>query len=250
MSNDYDYIRAAGKRKRKHSSNKPSHPALMSGALPSPTAEEAEEVEDDAQARKKVKKEHKKRKHVGQLDGAADAVKSVPAANGDATQKLVVNGDASVEDEVKARKKAKKELKKQKNAARQDDASVKTPEAASTLEGVSSQTLGREGDASDGERQSPQDGESGSKKKAAAEQAQEAHEDEKGAEEQVNEELKKAAEQTDAAGVEDGFADFGSDEEEEDGDDDMEESEARGFQQAGGAEVELRELLRLVGGIG
>lgn len=64
MSNDY-IVDASQKRKRKHSNQKPGNPAMMSGALPPPEAEvdaDVDEVANEAQLRKKAKKDHKKRK--------------------------------------------------------------------------------------------------------------------------------------------------------------------------------------------
>ena len=170
MSNDYDYIRAAGKRKRKHSSNRPSHPAMMSGALPSPETEEAEDVGVDEKATKKSKKEHKKRKHGETQEGAA------PSLNGNAAPKSATNGELAGADDAVARKKAKKEARQQKKR------SLKPEQAAQ-------------------------------KEEAQDEEAQDAHENEIGAEEQVNAELKKAAEQTETADGDD-EDDFGGFDEE------------------------------------
>ncbi|KAK4556629.1 ATP-dependent RNA helicase [Recurvomyces mirabilis] len=112
MSNDY--IRDSHKRKRKHGGSKPGNPAMMSGALPSPGMEEVEERTDpmeDEVARKKVKKEHKKRKVAERADEVATKGGEVqPVANGVSEAEASTNGDAGVDDE-KAAKKARKEKK-------------------------------------------------------------------------------------------------------------------------------------------
>ncbi|RMY19064.1 hypothetical protein D0866_12976 [Hortaea werneckii] len=190
MSNDYDYIRAAGsgggsKRKRKHQQNsmkRPSHPAMMSGALPSPDEEENEGEEELEAARKKAKKDHKKRK---QGEVAEEEEQSAGA----------VNGDSAVTPA--ARKKAKKEAKLAQKLAAQDGM--------------------KNGKASKAEREEQ-------KEEAQDEDAQYAHEDEVTAEAQMNQELKEAAEKSTAAGVKDDDDFAGFDEEEGDEDDDNDDN--------------------------
>ncbi|KAI7258198.1 ATP-dependent RNA helicase, partial [Hortaea werneckii] len=188
MSNDYDYIRAAGsggesKRKRKHqqsSMKRPSHPAMMSGALPSPDEEENEGEEGLEAARKKAKKDHKKRK---QGEVAEEEEQSAGAANGDSAATPA------------ARKKAKKEAKLAQKLAAQDGM--------------------ENGKASKAEREEQ-------KEEAQDEDAQDAHEDEVTAEAQMNQELKEAAEKSGAAAVkdDDDFAGFDEEGDEEDDNDD------------------------------
>ncbi|KAI7153049.1 ATP-dependent RNA helicase [Hortaea werneckii] len=200
MSNDYDYIRAAGsgggsKRKRKHQQNsmkRPSHPAMMSGALPSPDEEENEGEEGLEAARKKAKKDHKKRK---QGEVAEEEEQSAGAVNGDSAATPA------------ARKKAKKEAKLAQKLAAQD--------------GV------KNGKASKAEREEQ-------KEEAQDEDAQDAHEDEVTAEAQMNQELKEAAERSTAAGVKDDD-DFAGFDEEEGDEDDNDHDEAEGSE-AGNAE--------------
>ncbi|TKA30706.1 ATP-dependent RNA helicase HAS1 [Salinomyces thailandicus] len=186
MSNDYDYIRAASKRKRKHSANRPSNPAIMSGALPSPDAEGPEDVEEDSQLRKKTKKEHKKRKH------AETRGESVPEANSKAPRKpTAVDGEGAAEDDAAARKRAKKEVRRQKSLA------AKSGPDAATEAAEAEQTAQKE-DADDSE-------------------AQQEHEAAAGAEEQVNEELRQAAERSNVARVEgeDGNAEIDEEQDED-----------------------------------
>ncbi|KAI7287020.1 ATP-dependent RNA helicase [Hortaea werneckii] len=191
MSNDYDYIRAAGsgggsKRKRKHQQNsmkRPSHPAMMSGALPSPDEEENEAEEGLAATRKKAKKDHKKRK---QGEVAEEEEQSAGAAGGDSAATPA------------ARKKAKKEAKLAQKLAAQDGM--------------------KNGKASKAEREEQ-------KEEAQDEDAQDAHEDEVTAEAQMNQELKEAAEKSGVAGVKDDDDFAGFDEEGDDEDDDHDDAE-------------------------
>ncbi|KAI7181688.1 ATP-dependent RNA helicase [Hortaea werneckii] len=194
MSNDYDYIRAAGsgggsKRKRKHQQNsmkRPSHPAMMSGALPSPDEEEKEGEEELEAARKKAKKDHKKRK---QGEVAEEEEQAAGAANGDSAATPA------------ARKKAKKEAKLAQKLAAQDGM--------------------KNGNLSKAEREEQK--EEAQDEDAQDEDAQDEHEDEVTAEAQMNQELKEAAEKSGAAAVKDDDDFAGSDEEgdeEDDNDDD------------------------------
>ncbi|KAK3117770.1 ATP-dependent RNA helicase [Teratosphaeriaceae sp. CCFEE 6253] len=109
----YDYIREAShKRKRKQGGSKQGHPALMSGGLPSPAVEEADPIDDEAKARKKAKKEHKKRMHDDGISGAvAVEAADVVATNGASAQKTATNDDAA-DTGRRAAKKTKKEKRK------------------------------------------------------------------------------------------------------------------------------------------
>lgn len=165
-------------------------------------------MEEEAVARKKAKKEHKKRKHAEQQDGAlANGVEATPVSQSEAAQDATTaNGDASAEGDARAQKRARKELKRQqREAERRDGAAV--PASSATLEA--------DHEASDKatKKQKKQ------KKDAVAEEVQEAHEDETSAEQQVNEELKEAAAEADVAEVEaDDFADSGAEAEDNEGD--------------------------------
>lgn len=122
MSQDYDFIKNASKRKRKQSFNKKHNPALMSGALPSPEAEAEEEMDNEIQSRKKAKKEHKKRKASDSIDDTGAETSEVAKPS----KQAKVNGetpDAANEPERKKSKKEKKEAKRQKEQAK--DASSK-----------------------------------------------------------------------------------------------------------------------------
>ena len=122
MSQDYDFIKNASKRKRKQSFNKKHNPALMSGALPSPEAEAEEEMDNEIQSRKKAKKEHKKRKASDSIDDTGAETSEVAKPS----KQPKVNGetpDAANEPERKKSKKEKKEAKRQKEQAK--DASAK-----------------------------------------------------------------------------------------------------------------------------
>ena len=124
MSNDY--IRDSHKRKRKHGGNKPGNPAMMSGALPSPAIEEEEECADpmdDGVVRKKVKKEHKRRKVVEQISEVATKGGEVkPVVNGvgkKAGAKTDGHGEVPEDDEKvakRARKEKKAKLRAEKDA--------------------------------------------------------------------------------------------------------------------------------------
>jgi len=131
MSQDYDYVRASTKRKRKHP-NKPSHPALMSGGLPSSQVEEPEDVDDETTRRKKAKKEHKKRKHADQQHVAGDEkLDRAPTVDGDLPTAPAVNGDGAPQDGEGARKKAKKAKKEKKERTNErDDAVTQTTQDA------------------------------------------------------------------------------------------------------------------------
>ncbi|KAK5127246.1 ATP-dependent RNA helicase [Meristemomyces frigidus] len=189
----------------------------MSGALPSPDLEEPEDVEEEVKARKKAKKEHKKRKHAEEHVGAAaNGVEAAPVVNGETAQDAtLVSGDAPAEDDARARKKARKELKRQqKEAGRRDAADVPASSATLVAEDEPAGKTTPNGDAAlDGSPEKERKKQKKQKKAALAEEAQEAHVDEAGAEQQFNEELKEAAAQTDAANVEDEFADFDGEEE-------------------------------------
>ncbi|KAK4626516.1 ATP-dependent RNA helicase HAS1 [Fulvia fulva] len=164
------------KRKRKHSNK----PALMSGALPSPEADEAEDQEVEAQARKKAKKEHKKRKQVdvAEEDDKPEVQSSkAPKANKVKAEVGAETNGVEVDEREEPKKKKSKKDKKDKKERRKE------------------------------------------KEQVEEEEPQEAHEEEIGAEEQVNQELKDAAAGAEAEVVEDDFTGFES--ENEDGGDDV-----------------------------
>ncbi|EGP92601.1 ATP-dependent RNA helicase HAS1 [Zymoseptoria tritici IPO323] len=122
----YDYIVNSQKRKRKHGSQKPGNPALMSGALPSPEAEvEVEEnpeaeVDTEAQLRKKAKKEHKKKRKSSEADlGTAES-----AVNEEQEE------DQSKVKKSKKEKKDKKERKEKKQSAAEAQVEQELQEAA------------------------------------------------------------------------------------------------------------------------
>jgi ATP-dependent RNA helicase DDX18/HAS1 len=106
-----DYVIDSQKRKRKHGGNKSADYAMMSGALPSPSTDVEDPIEEDVAARKKVKKDDKKKR------------REIEAVNGDATIGKVaeVNGDAEHPKE-----KSKKEKKERKSieAAEEDGAVI------------------------------------------------------------------------------------------------------------------------------
>lgn len=139
-----DFVSDSNKRKRKHGGHKMqngrSHPALMSGGLPIPEANE------EVKARKKPKKEHKRPRNEVSADAAE--VLSTQDEHVAATVPEIADG----EDDVRVQKKAKKERKRQKLA--------------------------------EAER--------------AQELVEQAREESAGAEEEVNEDLRKAAPQADA----------------------------------------------------
>ncbi|TKA76922.1 ATP-dependent RNA helicase HAS1 [Friedmanniomyces simplex] len=179
----YDYIRdASHKRKRKQGGNKQGHPALMSGALPSPATEEPDPIEEDAQARKKVKKEHKKRKHEGQSNGIpTEGVADAPPVNGaeapeaEVIRNATAQAEATVSEDVAAqsdRRAAKKARREQKRQIKREAAVEAAPIEESLPETAD-------------------------------------------AEEEVNEDLKQTATETNAATVEDESAELGPDEEAE-----------------------------------
>ncbi|SMR41669.1 unnamed protein product [Zymoseptoria tritici ST99CH_1A5] len=122
----YDYIVNSQKRKRKHGSQKPGNPALMSGALPSPEAEvEVEEnpeaeVDTEAQLRKKAKKEHKKKRKSSEADlGTPES-----AVNEEQEE------DQSKVKKSKKEKKDKKERKEKKQSAAEAQVEQELQEAA------------------------------------------------------------------------------------------------------------------------
>lgn len=115
----YDYIRdSSQKRKRQHSSQRPGNPAYMSGALPSPDAED-DEVEVELQSRKKAKKEHKKRKNTEVTDGHVLEDKLATARPATNPRESPTTSGAAAEEEEPARKKSKKERKAEKKLARE-----------------------------------------------------------------------------------------------------------------------------------
>ncbi|TKA72529.1 hypothetical protein B0A55_06420, partial [Friedmanniomyces simplex] len=178
----YDYIRdASHKRKRKHGGNKQGHPALMSGALPSPATEEPDPIEEDVQAREKVKKEHKKRKHEVQSNGiATEGVADAPAVNGAEAPEAEVNGNATAQAEeatVSEEIAAQSDRRAAKKARREQKRQIKREAAV---------------EAAPIEESLPETAD---------------------AEEEVNEDLKQTATETNASAVEDGLAELGPDEE-------------------------------------
>ncbi|KAK0939268.1 ATP-dependent RNA helicase [Friedmanniomyces endolithicus] len=175
----YDYIRdASHKRKRNHGANKTGHPALMSGALPSPATEVPDPIDEEMQAKKKAKKEHKKRKHESEVpvivvDQAVDA----RVVNGVHAEEAAIdkdNEDAAL-SERRAAKKARREQKRQmKREAAPEIAPAAAPEPV-----PEQQSQPKEADP----------------------------------EEEVEGELQHTTADTDAAAVDGDFADFGPDEE-------------------------------------
>lgn len=127
---EHDFIRdIRNPRKRKFLLSRPQKfKALMSGALPSPEQEKMDELAEQ-QVRKKMKKEHKKRKH----DEAAGPNGDVKT-NDDLAVKPVVNGDTVDEDEERARKKAKKERRKEKKRLAELAEADAIPPSSRTLE--------------------------------------------------------------------------------------------------------------------
>jgi ATP-dependent RNA helicase DDX18/HAS1 len=104
-----DYVIDSQKRKRKHVGNKPADYAMMSGALPSPSTEAEDPVEEDIKARKKVKKEDKKKRR----ESEATNGDNVTGADGPAGE---INGDAE-----RPKKKSKKEKKEKKERRHEGD---------------------------------------------------------------------------------------------------------------------------------
>ncbi|KAK5714232.1 ATP-dependent RNA helicase [Elasticomyces elasticus] len=209
-----DYIRDASQKRKRKQANKPANPALMSGALPSPVVEEADPMDEEARARKKVKKEHKKRKHEDQPNGVT--VTKTPAV-----------------PEVVKEEPAKKKQKKQKQAAQsngvESEAVAKTPE----VNGAEVEEDAKAAPEADPEvraaKKARREKKRQEKRDAAAGVAPAKEEAEEpvvaDAEEEVNEELKETAAETNAAVVDEEFADFGSDAEVEADADDAEEEE-------------------------
>ncbi|KAK4503938.1 hypothetical protein PRZ48_004853 [Zasmidium cellare] len=150
---------------------------------------EPEEVEEEAQSRKKVKKEHKKKR------------KSSDSANGE---------------------------------AHNDEDSVAAPAVKSPKQSVANGEPSQSGEpskkkAKKDKKDKKEKKEKKQKVQAEDSDAQEEHDEEIGAEEQVNKELKEAAAEADAAENEDDFAEFGS----EDEDDESEVEEVDGKEDDG-----------------
>ncbi|KAK1012469.1 ATP-dependent RNA helicase [Friedmanniomyces endolithicus] len=184
----YDYIRdASHKRKRNHGGNKNGHPALMSGALPSPATEMLDPIDEEVQAKKKAKKEHKKRKHENEVPGdVAEEIPDVPVVNGVHAEEAAV--DKEVEDAaLNERRAAKKARREQKRQLKREAAPEAAPEAVPVLDS------------------NPKEADP---------------------EEEVEEELQQTTADTDARAVDGDFADFGPDEEVEAPEDGMEEEVA------------------------
>ncbi|EMC92354.1 hypothetical protein BAUCODRAFT_38404 [Baudoinia panamericana UAMH 10762] len=207
MSHDYDYIKDSNRKKRKFGLSKPGHNALMSGGLPSPEQEQpAEDVDaDHSKARKKIKKDHKKQKtgpvkdiHAEVQKNGQTAVNSAPEFT-EENEKTRATKDVEDQAAERARKKARREekkLRKQQLGVAKQDAATTGAADAPVVKGV------RDNVQSNGDVDYAS---------AHANGAMEGHMKEIEVEKQANAQLKEAAVGTDAAGVEDEFADFDGD---------------------------------------
>jgi ATP-dependent RNA helicase DDX18/HAS1 len=127
-----DYVIDSQKRKRKHGGNKPADYAMMSGALPSPSTEGDDPIEEDVAARKKAKKEEKKKRRESE------------AVNGDAAE--------ANEEAEHPKKKSKKEKRDRKSKeAREEDDAVQAHTEDMEVEGAMNKELKKAAAAAKGE---------------------------------------------------------------------------------------------------
>jgi ATP-dependent RNA helicase DDX18/HAS1 len=122
-----DYVIDSQKRKRKHGGNKPADYAMMSGALPSPSTEVEDPIEEDVAARKKAKKEDKKKRREREAVNGDDVTGEAAEANGDTEQ---------------PKKKSKKEKKERKSMeATEEDGAVLAHAEDMEIEGAMNKEL-------------------------------------------------------------------------------------------------------------
>ncbi|GAB7358720.1 hypothetical protein MBLNU230_g3949t1 [Neophaeotheca triangularis] len=215
MSHEYKatvinfFIHDSTRRKRKFNNRKPQ-PAFMSGGIPTLDLQKKHEVIDAKREKVKANMSKKEERKAAKAKGNTVAEEQ-PVAK---TNGVTPTAQASVDGEFSGKKAEKKRKREAKEIVEQPrDNAAKT-------------TGNGEPSVKEEERASKKAKKEAKKQKTEAKEVstQEAHDEEVGAEEKVNENLKDAALETEAAGVQDDFEGF--DEEDEEDVDDAAENEA------------------------